>query len=305
MLRVSSHARSLRPLATRSFVSSVLLSRSWESETTNSLKQELKKRGLSVTGTKATLITRIRQFDSQNSIQPPTSTSPQPQARNSSTVVTPEGAVSPIVNQETILDPIPEPEATVPGIPSSAEPAKPIPKQYLDVFLPDVSAPDQESPIQIPYVPDFWSSSLSKVPHDSSPPSPPKLLIVGGSETHHGGGPSYQLHDDLSIPLPSSSPSSGSSSNSTSSGIITDVLEDLHIPTPSQIRTGLANQKDLLDTITASLTASSTEKRSYERELDREEKRGVLVLLGLLVGGWGLGGLLGPAKEGDAHGEGH
>ncbi|KAI0093884.1 hypothetical protein BDY19DRAFT_919440 [Irpex rosettiformis] len=165
----------LNALQRRSFVSTVLLTRNWENETVNVLKNEAKKRGLLQTGNKSTLVSRLRDFEREQVSQsgPP-----------------------PVIQQQVRLASTTE----VPGIPSSSRPS-PIPpnypKEFLDVKIPDVSQLPPEPPVEAPFVPDFWESSRVKA--ELAPPPPPesspiKVLAVAGAATHIGGGPSHNLY---------------------------------------------------------------------------------------------------------------
>ncbi|KAJ2968819.1 hypothetical protein NUW54_g13107 [Trametes sanguinea] len=72
-LRLSAAPRS------RSFVSTVLLTKAWENETINELRKEARKRGLPAGGNKATLITRLQQDDKKRTLsQEPVSAAPAP-----------------------------------------------------------------------------------------------------------------------------------------------------------------------------------------------------------------------------------
>ncbi|KAJ8487892.1 hypothetical protein ONZ51_g3891 [Trametes cubensis] len=190
MLRSAVLAAQLRHASTsntRSFVSTVLLTKAWENETVNELRKEARKRGLSAVGNKATLITRLQQDDKRRTLSvEPVSAAPQPQARHASTLDTP---------------------TEVPGIPSTAEPN--YPKYNLEIKMPNVSEPEPESPTPIPFLPDFWESS--KVKKEAAPPEPahtpkPKVMTVAGDITHPGGGPSHNLYSP-SDAVPASGPS--------------------------------------------------------------------------------------------------
>ncbi|KAI0690566.1 hypothetical protein BC835DRAFT_1417689 [Cytidiella melzeri] len=169
----------LSAIPRRSFVSTVLLTRNWENETTNVLKREAKKRGLLQTGSKSTLVNRLQEFEREQSMQ---------------------SGPTPVTQQQVLLSTPTE----VPGIPSSSEPS-PIPpnfpKEFLDVKIPDLYQPVPQRPVEIPFVPDFWESSRVKA--ESAPPPPPeltpvKVLAVAGAATHHGGGPSHNLYTPTS-----------------------------------------------------------------------------------------------------------
>ncbi|EPQ58017.1 hypothetical protein GLOTRDRAFT_109995 [Gloeophyllum trabeum ATCC 11539] len=253
----------------RNLVSTVLLNRDWQTESVADLKQELRKRGLSQKGNKATLITRILEHEQQRSIEhvSPSPAAPAGQVRKASST-------------------------NVPGLPESAQPPPPpLPQDFIAVKLPDLSGPDPEPPVQIPSTPDFWESSLEKTPHaavaEPVEPAPPKLHVVAGSATHHGGGPSAQVHDSEEVPPP---PAPEPAQPTTALGsLFRDVAEDLGLPTQSARKVVESAQEQFLGTPES--TETSGDVKSYERKLDSKEKRGVLVLVGLLVGGWLAGGL--------------
>ena len=151
MLRAALIARQLS--SSRSFVSTVLLTRNWENETLVVLKKEAKLRGLLQyvlsfgcvhvkpdrthtmgmrrSGNKATLITRLQEHEKHQQLEvsvPPTPQLPKhQQVRHAST-------------------------AEVPGQPSSSNPT-PIPPSYpkdsLDVIIPSGYQPTPEVPVQI------------------------------------------------------------------------------------------------------------------------------------------------------------
>ncbi|KAF8892547.1 hypothetical protein BD779DRAFT_1509620 [Infundibulicybe gibba] len=198
----------------RSFVSSVLLTRSWESETVAVLKREARSRGLSQTGNKATLISKIQEHDNSTTLK----------------------AIDPVRAMSTA----PEPtglEGVAPGIPPATHPTPPPAQLFLNVKIPDLSQPEPESPIQIPFVPDFWDSQ-SAAPVDTEPEEPalPKLLVVAGADTHHGGGPSHNLHDEHAttidpLPVEESAPKKLGQG-----GFWDDVTEDIGLPPPREIK---------------------------------------------------------------------
>ncbi|OSX65288.1 hypothetical protein POSPLADRAFT_1032096 [Postia placenta MAD-698-R-SB12] len=275
MLRTALRAQ-LRPATTlrsRGFVSTVLLTKAWENEPLNDLKEELKRRGLSHRGNKATLVTRLRTDDKAKSLAPaPSSVSPQAaqQVRHASTT-------------------------EVPGVPSAEAPPplpKTYPKQFLDVKMPDFSQPDSESPIQIPFLPDLWDSS--RIQAESAPKSPsveeelPKMVAVAGSVTHHGGGPTYNLSNTEADDLFSSS-----ASHTGPSGFWRDVAEDLNLPTSLNLPNAANGAKALFD-IAEKTETSSVRETSHSRTLDSDEKKGVWVLLSLLGGSWLAAGFLQP-----------
>jgi len=239
MIRI---ALATRPTQRRFFVSSVLLTRTWENESTSVLKRELKDRGLSPKGNKSTLIPRILDHE-------------QRQSRNASTAI--------------------------PGIPPSQHPTETL-EEFTNINLPDISQPDLEADVQIPFVPDFWDSSLVKTASAVSEPPLPKLLVVAGVDTHHGGGPSHNLHDEHHP----SRDSSVHASTMAPSGFWEDVAQDIGIPTNIFAE---HPKRAVFDHIP---DASGSVPTKHSRALDKDEARGLWVLFGLLAGTWILGGVV-------------
>lgn len=59
-----------------------------------------------------------------------------------------------------------------------------------------------------------------------------------------------------------------------------------------------AKQQAVMDSLLQTTGTSSTREKQHSRPLDRDEQMGVWVLLGLLTGGWFVGGLVnGKPKE--------
>ncbi|KAI0374939.1 hypothetical protein BV20DRAFT_1048939 [Pilatotrama ljubarskyi] len=252
----------------RPFVSTVLLTKAWENETTNELRNEARKRGLPVKGNKATLIARLQEDDKKKvlasqPVPPPNA----PQVRRASTVDTP---------------------TEVPGVPSSAEPI--FPKYNLDVKIPNVSEPEPEVPTPIPFLPDFWESS--KVKKEAAPPQPepskPKVIAVAGDITHHGGGPSHNLYS------PSlASASSEDAPTSMLGQLAADMADDWNLPTSFKRSPPAESQYD----VAQKTETSGGQDKSYSRTLDKDEKMGVWVLLGLFAGSWLAAGYFAPVSE--------
>jgi len=132
-----------------------------------------------------------------------------------------------------------------------------------------------------PFVPDYWESS-SVQPKDSPPagPSIPKILVVAGSSTHGAWGPTHHLEPAESYgveprPMPST-PTGGLR------GLWADIADDLDIPRNITLGAAQHSLAEQLPLRTA----------GHSRDLDRDEKRGLWVFLGLLGGSWLLGGAL-------------
>ena len=82
------------------------------------------------------------------------------------------------------------------------------------------------------------------------------------------------------------SPDSPGPSASTATGLVQDVMDNLGIP-PSL---------DLKKAVTEMLAQPPEKFKGQSRELSRDERKGVWVLLGLLAGSWVAGGVLGSSS---------
>ncbi|KAF8580877.1 hypothetical protein K439DRAFT_264507 [Ramaria rubella] len=160
------------------------------------LKNEAKRHGLSPSGSKATLITRIKHVEN-------TQNSPTPSRRDSSTASKTPASSS--------------------GVTSN-----------LNIKLPDLSASPEVPGPQIPFLPDFWDSSRIRGAngnhHDvEAPTHMPKVLILTSASTQHAGGPVYdtvELADDHIEQAPKAA---------SKQGLWTDITTDLGLPPLSDI----------------------------------------------------------------------
>lgn len=185
------------------------------------LKRQAKVRGLSPKGHKATLIQKIHEHDRSKPHEPVVfRDSPVPvPARDLSTTSTRPGVA--------------------PGLPSATQSMN-NPSQHFVVNIPDIPQADPDSSVQVPYVPDFWDSSVS-VDDLQMEETLPKLLVVAGADTHPGGGPSHNL---LDANLDNETVSSDVKSNTTApnptgqGNIWDDVTEDLGLPYLKEMKTG-------------------------------------------------------------------
>ncbi|KAF8654104.1 hypothetical protein AX16_003637 [Volvariella volvacea WC 439] len=211
----------------RPFVSSLLLTRPWENKSVAELKQEARTRGLSVTGNKATLISRIQQFE-------------ESKQRESSSLDSPVSLVSRHASTSASASESSTP-GEAPGIPPAhqAEALKNASSpsaNYLNVAIPDIPPTETEAPVQVPYLPDFWDSATPKkaaVEDDL-----PKVLVVAGATTHHGGGPTFNLENVSEsveeTSLNEASPKAGAQGGS--GGLLDDVTEELGIPPLKELK---------------------------------------------------------------------
>ncbi|TFK29978.1 hypothetical protein FA15DRAFT_663296 [Coprinopsis marcescibilis] len=186
----------------RSLASTVLLSRTWQSETVVALRQEAKARNISSKGTKSVLIQRLEDFENKRAHESA--------VRRASTVA-PDLRVAPATTSEKALQ----------GL------------DLLKISLPDASYPEPQLEAQVPYVPDFWDSKKRPMAPAPAPEARlPRVVAVAGAVTHLAGGPAHAF--DLSIEPTTSATQPGSpsysaaESNSTNQGgIFFDIAQDL------------------------------------------------------------------------------
>ncbi|THH33963.1 hypothetical protein EUX98_g281 [Antrodiella citrinella] len=271
MLRTALRAQT-RPVASqrRTFVSTVLLTRSWDNDTVATLRQEAKSRGLSHKGNKATLITRLQQFDQHNPMQHVSSpmTPPSPPVQHTRSAHTTE----------------------VPGVPSSAEPPVTIPNfpKYALPLIPDASRPIPQPTAQIPFTPDFWESSRVKAAEQAQEipeAASPNLIAVAGDASHISASPSHTLFS----PLESVTQEPVKSSKDKT--FFEALTEDLFIPISlPKLQTEGVNVLQVTQT-------SGSQVKDHSRTLDKDEKTGLWVLLGVFVGSWVAAGVFqAPSK---------
>ncbi|KAH9946081.1 uncharacterized protein BXZ73DRAFT_95586 [Epithele typhae] len=252
----------------RGFVSTVLLTKAWENETVAELKKEAKNRGLSPSGNKATLVTRLKQYDYRS-------------------VMASEPSPSPMSSQVRYA--------------SAAGPLETPTEFTMDIKIPDTAVPEPEIPMQIPLLPDSWNShnlnDSSSLP--STPSSDPKVVVVGGAETHPGGGPTHNVYVPSStVSSPSTPPPTFDAQllrqPSTQLGhVMAGMAEDLGVPRSIK-----------LPSIKIELGGAPSGPNS-SRPLNSDEQRGAWSLLALLAGSWVAGGIFAPSAEyahEDAHG---
>ncbi|KAG5645237.1 hypothetical protein DXG03_006654 [Asterophora parasitica] len=219
MFRVVPAVARSRLVTRRTFVSSVLLTRSWENESVAELRKELKNRGLAQKGNKATLILRIQEYDQTKTLE---ALAPVPaNARHMS------AAAAPAADSEGVAPGIP-PAAHTPATASNS----------LNINIPNLWQPVPEIPVQIPYVPDFWDSSATatRLQTDESP----VLLVVAGADTHLSGGPSHKLVDENADLTSVGSPQAAHKREKVEGGIWDDVADDIGFARPKELQEALS-----------------------------------------------------------------
>lgn len=302
----------------RSFVSTVLLSHTWDKETLVELRKQAKARGLSTyvpssslfsayrthrdhsKGNKSTLIARIQEHE-ENSV---TSTSAPGTFRNASSNVAPPKKIS---------------QAASPGIPLVVRPDSTSPNSdFLAIKLPDLSRRPPNPPVQIvsfvrfisgsiapliscnqsypsslsnsgvslqPYVPDFWNSARSK-PVVPLEPDLPKLHVVSGSPAHYVGGPTHNLEKHQEDSSPSTIIQADDPPVSKQVGFWADFSESLGLPRSFSVRRTLSEASNL------AAQTGKDESQTRSRPLTDEERNGLYILLGIVGGSWLVGALV-------------
>ncbi|KAG1905794.1 uncharacterized protein F5891DRAFT_626721 [Suillus fuscotomentosus] len=255
----------------RHFVSTVLLSRTWENETLVTLRHEAKTRGLSTKGNKSDIINRIQVHEESKAL--PFSQPTPAVSRNASSSAAP-------------------PQTASPGIPPASQPAgaSKTPDFFL-VRLPNLSQDGPPEPVQVPFVPDFWDSSSPKP--EPIEPSHPKLHVVSGSATHPDGGPTYNLEkpqdavviEEVVVIEPESQ-----SKPAIESGLFRDLADDLGLQRSFQVGQAVSN-------VVRAAKEQGPDLHAKSRPLNNEQARGVWVLLGLLAGSWIVGGWVNRARS--------
>ncbi|KAA1471119.1 hypothetical protein DENSPDRAFT_837047 [Dentipellis sp. KUC8613] len=256
--------------ASRSLVSSALLSRTWENKTVADLKDEARKRGLPVKGTKATLITRIQEHEQRSAAEAVAPANPPAQIRKAST--------------------------TTVSSTHSTPPPSAYPRQYLDIKIPELNTPIPEAPVQIPFVPDNWESyrvqAQAEAAASTGEPETPKIVVVAGSSTHALGGPTHNLETAVDVaPLGAAESTPSSPEAKGLRGLLNDVADDLGLPRNIQLNP----QRAFRETLATEPTTAPGKGQTQSRELDHEEKLGAWAIAGILITTWVLGGAL--AKE--------
>ncbi|KAF9535305.1 hypothetical protein CPB83DRAFT_841544 [Crepidotus variabilis] len=135
----------------------------------------------------------------------------------------------------TALPTPPSPPSNPSKVPGNPEP----PIVSSEAFNIQIPAPETipETPVQIPFVPDFWDSvKPSEVPKHAAEPIQPKIVVVGGAGTHHGGGPSHNLSDVSETASRGDSAAQASTKFERSESVFDDIAADLHLPPVNEIK---------------------------------------------------------------------
>ncbi|KAK0459788.1 uncharacterized protein EV420DRAFT_1537726 [Desarmillaria tabescens] len=200
----------------RSFVSPAVLSQPWDTHSVSHLRQEARARGLSPRGNKSALVARLQEHEQSQSLS---SMATKQVVRNAST----EASVG----------------GEAPGIPPAHEPVVAAPTTgFWDIKIPDVTLPDPEPAVQIPYTPDYWESSTPLAVEEEH--AIPKILVVAGSQTHPGGGPSHTLLETGESESTADRHLSATRTTTGEGGFWDDASENLDLPYPGEIKNSIS-----------------------------------------------------------------
>ncbi|KIK96239.1 hypothetical protein PAXRUDRAFT_826185 [Paxillus rubicundulus Ve08.2h10] len=233
-------------------------------------------------GNKSTLIARIQEYEESRAVTTSVHGTPAV-SRSTSTKAAP--GTTPTSFPAA-------PQSASPGIPPAAQfpttSRTPIP---LAIKIPDLSRPVPEAPNQVPYVPDFWDSAR---PREDIPCKPelPKLHVVSGSATHHGGGPTHNLEEHQEGHTLPPTTINADEPPSSKVGVWADVLDDIGLPRSFSVRHAL---REAGASVVEAVKDRGNAYRTSSRPLDNDERMGLYVLLGLVVGSWIVGGVVNRA----------
>lgn len=117
------------------------------------------------------------------------------------------------------------------------------------------------------------------------PSTDPKVVVVAGEDTHPGGGPSHKVYvPSASTESTPSRPLAPPQEPATQLGrLVAGMADDLSLPVPSLP--------------TFNFATGERSSHGHTRPMNEGEKRGLWVLLGVLVGSWTVAGVLSPTSE--------
>ncbi|KAF8274889.1 hypothetical protein EI94DRAFT_4164 [Lactarius quietus] len=181
------------------------------------------------------------------------------------------------------------PNTIVPRIPGT-QAASTVP--YLNIKLPDISAPPPEPLIHIPFTPDFWESSRAKaLAHPAPPEEPhvPKVIVIAGDSSRADSSHILEpIREHVDIDHPSSD-----QKVSNLRSVLLDIADDAVLPKDLDVFKVTKNRHAVFDELIEETTTSvGGESRFHNRTLDKDQVRGVWIILGLFAGSWLAGGLL-------------
>jgi len=117
-------------------------------------------------------------------------------------------------------------------------------------------------------------------------------VLMSGADTHHAGGPTH----NLSQLGEAAQPAHAAPAASTQGGILQDIIDDLGLPTP--LFKAPQDPAAALEALPyAPQSDASPSETSYTRPLDKDDKTGLWVLLGIFLGSWVVAGVAAPSRK--------
>ncbi|KAH9005296.1 hypothetical protein EDB86DRAFT_2882766 [Lactarius hatsudake] len=169
--------------------------------------------------------------------------------------------------------------------------ASTVPPPYLNIKLPDISAPPPEPLIHIPFTPDFWESSRVKAKANPAPPEEPhvpKVIVIAGDSSRADSSHILDpVREHVDLDHHSLDPKV-----SNLRSLFLDVADDVALPKDLDVLKVTKNRQGPLDDLIEETTTSVGDSKFHTRTLDKDEVRGVWIILGLFAGSWLAGGLL-------------
>ncbi|KAH9079553.1 hypothetical protein EDB83DRAFT_2343296 [Lactarius deliciosus] len=169
--------------------------------------------------------------------------------------------------------------------------ASTVPPPYLNIKLPDISAPPPEPLIHIPFTPDFWESSRAKAKANPAPPEEPlvpKVIVIAGDTSRADSSQILEpVREHVDLDHHSLDPKV-----SNLRSLFLDVADDVVLPKDLDVLKVAKNRQGPLDDLIEETTTSVGDSKFHTRTLDKDEVRGVWIILGLFAGSWLAGGLL-------------
>ncbi|KAI9466343.1 hypothetical protein BJY52DRAFT_1241412 [Lactarius psammicola] len=179
--------------------------------------------------------------------------------------------------------------ATLPPETPGTQAASTVP--YLNIKLPDLSAPPPEPLVHIPFTPDFWESSRAKAEANPAPPEEPhvpKVIVVAGDSSRADSSHILEpVREHVDLDHSSSDPKV-----SNLRSLFLDIADDAVLPKDLDVLKVAKNRQGPLDDLIEETTTFVGESKFHTRTLDKDEVKGVWIILGLFAGSWLAGGLL-------------
>jgi hypothetical protein len=152
-----------------------------------------------------------------------------------------------------------------------------------------------------PFTPDFWESSRAKAQAAAAAaaaaaaleePHVPKVIVIAGDTARADSMHiSDSVREHVSVLEHHAEPSSTPKVSNLRS-LFLDIADDVPLPKDlSALKVNRA-QRVLLGDLIEEISTSTGRSRFHTRTLDKDEIRGIWILLGLLAGSWLAGGLL-------------